>query len=267
MAVIVLQGLFVFSQGELLFVEHQLLDRVQRVGHVGHPKALGAGEVVDGAALLHRLAPADAVLDHARQEGQRAALGVGLVDGVVGIDQQAEHVVHLGLVGVIELLKALHILHLAGADGDLLALVHSVGEHQLQRAAHVEERGVMPTLGFAGLLGLHTADDVVIPGVLQGEPAAEQRRNDDFVVVIGGQTDAGAGELGGLDHEVMGRAVPNAHRQRGLRKGHMHGGLDAHEGKVVGGVQPVFVLAAGDQVLEQTVAREALGRGRVPCLV
>ncbi len=158
---------------------------------------------------------------------------MGHVDGVVRVHQQGDVVIHLFLIGVIELLKGSHVLHGPGLYADLLTLVPAVGEHQLQGAAHVVESRVMPAFRLPGLLGLHAADDIVIPGVLQGKASAQQRRDNDFIIVVRRQADARPRQICRLQQQLVGRLVPHPDGKGWLGQEHMLGGRDAHKAQVI----------------------------------
>ena len=125
----------------------------------------------------------------------------------------------------------------------------------------------MPAVGLAGCLRLDTADDIVIARVFHGQTAVEQRGNDDFVVVVSGKTDTGAGQLSRLDEKFVRGTVPDTDREGRHRQKHMLGCLDAHERQVVCRVHTVGRLTACDQILEQGVTGKALGGCRVTNLV
>ena len=131
------------------------------------------------------------------------------INGIVCVDQQLDGIIHLHLVCMIKFLEGLHILDIAGLRPYLYSLVHTVGKYQLQRTAHIEERGVMPPFGLARLLRLHAADDVVLPGILQRQSSADQGRNDDFIVVICRKPDPGTCQFRCLDQKFMRRTVPH----------------------------------------------------------
>ena len=94
---------------------------------------------------------------------------MGNVDGIVRIHQKGYVIVHLLLISIVKFFETGHVFHSAGLYADLLSLVPPVGEYQFQRTAHVVESRVMPAFGLAGLLGLHAANDIVFPGVLQSQ--------------------------------------------------------------------------------------------------
>ncbi len=257
----------VLRQRHLFLVKHQLLYGIQRIRHIGDAEALGPGEIVNRAALLDGLPPLNAVVHHTGQIRQGASGGMSHIDGIVRVHQQGNIVLHLLFVSVIKFLEAGHLLHSPGLDADLLPLVPSVREHQLQGTAHIVEGRVMPALRLAGLLGLHTADDIVLPGVLQGKPPAEQGGNDHLVIVISRKSYPCAGQIRRLHQQVVGGLVPHPDRKGGLGQEHMFGCRDAHKAQVVGHVHPFLILAAHDQILEQAVASEALRAGGVPAFV
>ena len=192
---------------------------------------------------------------------------MSLIDGVVRVDQQGDKVILLGLVGIVKFLKGLHLLHVAGLGSDLLPAIHTIREYHLQRTAHVIERSVMPSPGLARLLRLHAADDVVGSGILQSQAAAHQRRDDNLIVVVCRQTDACPGQFRRPNQEFMGRSVPHPDGQRRLGQEHMGGSVNAHEGEIVCHIQPLRVLAAHNQVLEQAVTSKSLGALRISALV
>lgn len=86
------------------------------------PEPLRAGKVVYRAAFFDRFAAGDAVVHHAGQERQRAALGVRAVDRVVGVDHQPDEVIHLGFVGAVEFVKGVQLLGFARLGADLRAV-------------------------------------------------------------------------------------------------------------------------------------------------
>ena len=207
---------------ELVLFEHQLLDRVEGVRHIGDTEALRAGEVVHRTAALRRQTATDEILHHRGLKRQGATLRVRDVNRVIRVNHQADEVFRLLLVGLVKFLKGRHLGNIAGGDTHHLAVVHTVVEHQLHHAAHIEERGIVPTLGLAGALRLDAADDAVVTGILGGEAAADQRGNDDLVVVIGGQADTRTSELRRLDTQIVRGSVPQTNRQRRTGKHHVH---------------------------------------------
>ncbi len=158
---------------------------------------------------------------------------MGHIDGIVRVHQQGDVVIHLLLIGIIELLKGSHVLHGPGLYANLLALVPAIGEHQLQGTAHVVERRVMPALRLPRFLGLHAADDIVVPGVLQGKASAQQRGDNDFIIVIRRQADACPRQICRLQQQLVGRLVPHPDGKGRLGQEHMLGGRDAHKAQVV----------------------------------
>ena len=146
---------------------------------------------------------------------------------------------------------------------DEFAVVVSVRENKLKRAAHVEESGVVPAVCLARFLRLNTSDDIIVARVLHGKTAGEKGGDDHFVVVISGESDSRAGKLGGFNHKFMRRSVPNANREGGLGKTNVHGRLNAEEGKIVCRVESVLCLTARDEILEKAVAGKTLGGGGV----
>ncbi len=121
-----IHSLLVLRHGDLLLIVDQCLDGIERICHIGDAEALWSGEIVDGSAFLDTLAAPDAVLHHAGEERKRAALRVGDINGIIGIDHQTQHIVILLLIGVIERIKSLHILHMAGINANFNAFIHSV---------------------------------------------------------------------------------------------------------------------------------------------
>ena len=85
--------------------------------------------------------------------------------------------------------------NIPGLGPQLNALIHTVGKDQLQGAAHIEESGIVPSVGFGGDLRLYATDDIVVSRVLQGKSSALQRGDDDFIIIIGGESDARARQL------------------------------------------------------------------------
>ena len=192
---------------------------------------------------------------------------MGSVNGIVRVHQKGDIVLHLFFIGVVKFLEGAHVLHPAGLESNLLPLVPSVGKHQFQGTAHVEKRRVMPPFRLPCLLGLHTADDIVLPGVFQGESPAQEGRNNHLVVIVGRQPDSRPCQIRRLDQQLMRGLVPHPNGQRRLGQEHMLGGGDTHKGKVVGDIAPVPVLASHYQVLEQAVPCKALRTGGVPAFV
>ena len=189
------------------------------------------------------------------------------INGIVRIDKQLDGIIHLHLVCMIEFLESLHLLHIACLRADLYAFVHAVGKYQFQRTAHIEKCGVMPAFGLACFLRLHTADDVVLPGILQCQPTAYQGRNDDFIIVICRQPDPCTCQFCCLHQKFMRRTVPYTDRERRLRQKYMHGSLDTHKGQVIGNVNAFLILSSRDQVLEQAVACKSFRRCSITALV
>ena len=192
---------------------------------------------------------------------------MGCINSIVRVYQQADAVLHLFLIGVKELIEGGHILHGPCLQANLLSLIPAVGENKLQRTAHVKERRIMPAFCFSRLLRFHAANDVVGPGILQRQSPVHQGRDDHFVIIVGRKPDSGSCQPGRLHKKLMGRAVPNPDGQGRLGKEHMGGCPDAQEGKIVGHIPAVFILASHNQVLEQAVARKAFCAGRVSGLV
>ncbi len=184
------KGLLVLCHGHLLLLIYQLLDGIQGICHIGDTEALGACEIIDRTTFLYRLAPLDTVIYHTGEKRQRTAGGMGHINGIVCIYQQGDIVFLLLLVGIIELLKGGHVLHPACLYADLLSFIPSIGEYQFQGTAHIIEGCIMPSFRLPGLLGFHTTDDIVFPGVLQGKAPAQKGRNDHLIIVIGRQADA-----------------------------------------------------------------------------
>jgi len=106
---------------------------------------------------------------------------------VVGVDEQADKILLLCLIGFVKLLEGVHFRDVARIGADFYALIHTVGKNQLHRAAHIEKRRVVPAVRLSALLRLHAADDAVIPRVLQREPARHNGRNNHLVVIIRGE--------------------------------------------------------------------------------
>ena len=250
-----------------LLVKDQLLDRPNAVGDVGDSKSLRTREVVDRSTLLQALAALDAVIHHGGLEGQGASLGVCHVDGVVGVDQKLDEVIHLCAIRILEFLVGGHLLHGLGLGTDLHALVHAAREYHLKGTAHIEERRIVPAVGLCRLLRLDASDDVVVTGIRKRQSSALQSGNDHFIIIISGESDSRPSQLCRTNEKFVGGSVPNAHREGGLRKEHVLGGGHRHEGQIVGGVHAVFILSARNEVLEQAVARKALGRCRIATLV
>ena len=189
------------------------------------------------------------------------------VNGVICIDHQGDEVFHLLFVGGKEFLKGGKIFHRRGLRTDLHPVVHTAGEYQFQRSAHIEERRVVPTFRLMRRLRFHTADDVVIARFFHRLAVGKQLRDDDFVVVIRRQTDARSGQFRRFNEEFVRTAVPHAHRQRRLRQVDVHRRFNAHKGEVVGGIQTIGILTAANEVLEHTVAGKTLRRGGIAAFV
>ena len=158
------------------------------------------------------------------------------VNGIVRIYQQRYIVFHLLFISIVKFFKRGHIFHVPCLYADLLPLIPSVGKYQFQRTAHIVEGRVMPPFRFACLLWLHTADDIVLPGVLQGQAPAQQGGDNHLVIIIGRKPDSRAGQVRRLHQQIMGRLVPHPDRQRWLGQEHMLGGADTHKGQIVGHV-------------------------------
>ena len=188
----------IFRHGHLFFVIYQFFNGIQGIRHIGDAEALGTGKIIDRPALLDGLSPLNAVVHHTGQKRQGTSGGMGHVDGIVRVHQKGYIVLHLLFVSIIKFLKGGHVFHRPGLYADFLPFVPSVGEHQFQRTAHVVESRVVPPFRLARLLGLHTADDIVLPGILQGQPPAHQGRNDYFVIVISRKPYPRAGQVSRL---------------------------------------------------------------------
>ena len=181
-----------------------------------------------------------------------------LVDRVVGVDEKLDEVIHLRLVRVVEIVKGLHGLELARIGADLFTGILTSRENELERTAHIEERGVMPAVGLRGCLRLYATDDIVVARVRESYASGEKRGNDHLVVVIRGQTDTRSRQLSRADQELVRRTVPYANGERRRGEENVHSRIDAHEGNVVGRIDAVCVLTACDEVLEEAVACKAL---------
>ena len=151
------------------------------------------------------------------------------VNGIIRIYQQGNIIIHLLLIGIIELIKSGHVLHSTGLYTDFLTLVPSVGEYQFQRAAHIIECRIMPAFRLTGFLRLHTADNIIFPGILQCQSPAHQGRNNHFVIIIGRKPDTRPGQIRRLQQQIMGRFVPHTDREGWLGQKYMLGSCDTHK--------------------------------------
>ena len=249
----------VFAKRNKLLLINQLTDRKKCVGHIGDTEALGTRKVVTGAALFDCLTAGKTTVHHRGLEGEGATNTVRNVNGVVGVDHQLDEIRFLLLVGVKELFKGVELAKLARARTDLHTLVHTVGEYELHRAAHIEECRVVPAVGCVGRLRLNASDDGIVARFLKRKSAGHKRGDDDLVVVVCGNAVAKTRQVRRLQKKLLGRAVPYADRERGLRQTDVDGCFKTHIGQVVGGVHTIFVLTADDEVLEHTVSCEACG--------
>ena len=104
-----------------LLLKDELLDGGQRVGHGTEAHKLGAGEVEAGAAAGDVSAGLYAVMDQQREVGQRLEGLVRQVDGVDGRDHAVEPVLVLLVIGLEDLVKALHVAQVTGGRAKRLA--------------------------------------------------------------------------------------------------------------------------------------------------
>ena len=189
------------------------------------------------------------------------------IDCIVGVDHHADKMQFLLFIGVEKLLKRSHFGDVLGTGTDLLALVHSLREDHLKRAAHIEECCVMPTVRAVRNLRFYATDDAVGTCLCKRGAAGHQCRNNDLVIVVSRYAVSFAGDGGGFDQQIMRCQIPNTDRQGRHWERHMNGCFHAHIGKVVGDILAVLVLTAHNQVLEQRIPGKALCRGCVTHLV
>ncbi len=189
------------------------------------------------------------------------------VNGIVRVYQQRNIVFLLLFIGIIKFFKGVHILHPACLGADLFPLVPAVGKYHLQRTAHIIKRRIMPAFRLSRLLRLHTAYDIIIPGILQAQSSAQQRGNNHLIIIVGRKSDSCPGQCRRLQKQIVGGLIPHPNGKGWLGKKYMGGGRNAHKGQVVGHIHPVLVLTSHDQILKQAVACKALGAGGVPALV
>ena len=71
------------------------------------------------------------------------------INGIVRVHKQGNIVFHLLFISVVKFVKGFEIFHIACLDTGGNASVVAVGKYHFQRAAHVEERRVMPAFGFS----------------------------------------------------------------------------------------------------------------------
>ena len=194
LAEVVFHSFLILFNGDLLGVVYQMTDGIERIGHIGDTEALRTGEVIDSTAFLQRFAAADAIFHHTGLEGERATLGVRQVNGVVGVDHQLDEVVHLRSVGLLKFLVGLHGRYVGSGGADLYALVHTAGEDHFQGTAHIEERGIVPTVRLCALLRLYATDDAIISRIFKSKPSCHNGRNNYFVVIVSRQARTKTGE-------------------------------------------------------------------------
>ena len=224
------KSFLIFRKGHFLFFKYQLSDRIQGIRHISDSEALRACEIINSAAFLNGFPSLHAIINHTGKERQRTAVRMGGIDSIVRIYQQADTVLHLFFVCIIKFFKGAHLFHRAGGKPHLLSFIFSVGENKLQRTAHIEKCGIMPAFGLAGLLRLHTADDIVGSGILQGQSPVHQGGNDHLVIVISRKSDSGPCQFGRLHQKFVRRTVPYSDGQGRLRQEYMSGGPDTQEG-------------------------------------
>ena len=88
------------------------------------------------------------------------------INTVVRIYQKLDEIIHLFFIGIEKVIKGGKIRDFAGAGTYLFPTIHTIGKHQLQRTAHIKERGIVPSIGLTVGLRLNAADDIVGAGIL-----------------------------------------------------------------------------------------------------
>ena len=182
------------------------------------------------------------------------------VDRIICIYKKGNTVFHLFLVCVIKFLEGCHLGDIACLDTNKLALVHTIGEYEFQRAAHIEECCVMPSICLAGFLRFYTSDDVVFSGICKSQSSVQKCRDDNFIIIVGRKSDTCSCKLGCLDQQFVRGAIPYTDGKGRHRQVYMHRCKDTHNRKVIGNIISVLVLTTDDQVLEKAVSCKSLCR-------
>ena len=91
------------------------------------------------------------------------------IDRIVGIDHQGNTVFHLFLVCIKEFFECCHFGNITGLDTNQFALVHTIGKYEFKRAAHIEERCIVPSVCLTCFLWFYTSDDIVFSRIFQSK--------------------------------------------------------------------------------------------------
>ena len=168
---IVKNGVPELGRRDALLVEHELLDRRERIRHVRDANLEARNEIVDGAALFDRLAAADAVIDERRAEDVRHVAFRGFVNRILNDDAVARHFAH-GLVPCRkQFVIALHFRELAialreaFAAREVDAVIHGAEQHAREAAKHKEYTGVTNELCLRNLAHAIAIGKDVLPRI------------------------------------------------------------------------------------------------------
>ena len=248
------QSLFILFHGNFLIFIDKFTDRIQRICHVRDTESLRTCEVIDCSTFLYGKSSADTVIYHAGFIWKRNSLCMSHIDGIVCIDHKGNTVFHLFLICIKEFFEGCHLCDIAGLDSDQFAFIHTIRKYKFQRAAHIKECSVMPSVCLTGFLRFYASDDVVFSGIFKSKSSVLQCRDNNFIIIISRKSDTCSGKLSCLDQQFMRRTVPYTDGKRRHREVYMHGCKDTHYGKVVRHIVSVFILSADDQVLEKAVS-------------
>ena len=171
-------------------------------------------------------------------------------EDVVLLVVKPHEVIQLGLEGVHERLEAREILHLSRAGAQLFARggEHAVMHRDVQHLGH-DEHAEGVDAAPAGQVEVQAAGQRVVPRLLQGHALGHQTPDVAPVADEGGHADAGLHQLGGLHHQVLGRAVRHPDGDGILRHPHPVRRLDDQVAQLVGGVGAVLLHARDDEVV------------------
>ena len=87
------------------------------------------------------------------------------VDGVVGVDEKGHHIIGLRFVCAEEFFKRFHFGNVARFESYFFSVFYAVFENHFKGTAHIEERRVVPAVGFARFLRFDATDDVIVSRV------------------------------------------------------------------------------------------------------
>ena len=110
---------------------------------------------------------------------------MGIVDGIIGFDEEFDEVFHLRLIGLHQFAEILEILHFSRLGPELDLAVAAIVQGNIQDFGDVEESRIMPAFGLVRDLWFDAADDAITAGIFQGDTAVHHGRDDDFVVIHG----------------------------------------------------------------------------------